>query len=101
MIIRIVKMTFIPDKVNDFLNVFADAKNKILNCEGCKHVELLQDTEHQNILFTYSHWEKPEDLEKYRNSELFITTWAKTKILFAGKAEAWSLVSAPDLPLRH
>lgn len=86
-------MTFVPGKVNDFLEVFNDAKNKILSCEGCKHVELLKDIEKPGVLFTYSHWENPEHLEKYRNSELFKTTWAKTKILFAEKAEAWSLTS--------
>lgn len=91
MIIRIVKMTFVPEKVNDFLNVFNEAKNKILNCKGCKHVELLKDPERPGVLFTYSHWESPEHLEKYRNSELFKTTWANTKILFADKPEAWSL----------
>lgn len=93
MIIRIVKMTFAPDKVNNFLEIFYGAKNKILNCEGCKHVELLKDSEKPGVLFTYSHWETSEHLEKYRNSELFITTWAKTKNLFAEKAEAWSLRS--------
>lgn len=91
MIIRIVKMTFVPENVNEFLKVFNDAKNKILNCEGCKHVELLRDSERPGVLFTYSHWESPEHLEKYRNSDLFKTTWEKTKKLFAEKAEAWSL----------
>ncbi|MBI2271737.1 MAG: antibiotic biosynthesis monooxygenase [Bacteroidetes bacterium] len=91
MIIRIVKMTFVPEKVNAFLKVFNEAKNKILNSEGCKHVELLTDSECPGVLFTYSHWETPEHLEKYRKSELFKTTWANTKILFADKPEAWSL----------
>jgi quinol monooxygenase YgiN len=51
---------------------------------------LLQDENDKNIFFTYSIWENDEALQAYRNSELFETTWAKTKILFAGKPEAWS-----------
>ncbi|MCC6690425.1 MAG: antibiotic biosynthesis monooxygenase [Bacteroidia bacterium] len=91
MIVRIVKMTFATDKVADFLDVFNNAKNKILNCKGCKHLELLRDVNQPNVFFTHSHWESVPDLQTYRNSELFKATWAKTKILFAASPEAWSL----------
>jgi hypothetical protein len=30
-------------------------------------------------------------LNAYRNSELFAGVWGRTKVLFAEKAEAWSL----------
>ena len=43
-----------------------------------------------NILFTYSSWNAAEDLENYRNSELFKETWSYVKSLFEAKAEAWS-----------
>ncbi|MCC7051377.1 MAG: antibiotic biosynthesis monooxygenase, partial [Bacteroidia bacterium] len=82
MIIRIVKMSFKPELVNDFLLVFNANKNKIRNFEGCKHLSLLQQTDEPNVLFTYSHWNSEKDLENYRNSELFKNTWIKTKILF-------------------
>ncbi len=91
MIIRVVKMTFAPDKLGDFLKLFTEVKNKIQHCEGCQHLELLQDTYNTSVIFTYSHWETEAQLEKYRKSELFKTTWAKTKILFADKPEAWSV----------
>jgi quinol monooxygenase YgiN len=91
MIVRIVKMTFIPEKVEPFLQVFNEVKNKIRAFDGALHLELLQDTKHSNILITYSIWESDISLEKYRNSELFKTTWARTKILFNAPAEAWTL----------
>ena len=91
MIVRIVKMTFAPDKVDAFLNVFESSKNKIRNFEGCLFLELLQDKTNPNIFFTHSHWLAEEHLHNYRHSELFTTTWAKTKPLFKEKAEAWSL----------
>ena len=91
MIVRIVKMTFIPSHVNDFLSVFNAAKGKIFSSEGCTHLELLKETGKDNVFFTYSIWETEKDLETYRRSDLFVETWAKTKILFADKPLAWSL----------
>jgi len=91
MIIRIVKMTFEPIKVNEFLEVFNSSKQYIRNFEGCTHLELLNDINSTNIFFTYSYWNSENDLNNYRNSELFSTVWNKTKVLFAAKAEAWSV----------
>jgi len=91
MIIRIVRMIFQPEKVNDFLKVFEESKNKIRAFEGCQHVELLNDVNYRNIYCTYSIWDSEEHLNKYRFSELFKMTWAKTKPLFAEKAVAYSL----------
>lgn len=93
MIIRIVKMTFETNKVADFLSIFEASKNLIRNMEGCKHLELLNDVKTQTVFFTYSHWENENDLNIYRNSELFKSVWSKTKILFAEKPEAWSVTS--------
>jgi heme-degrading monooxygenase HmoA len=42
-------------------------------------------------MFTLSIWNKEEDLNEYRKSAFFKSTWAKTKILFCDKPEAWSL----------
>ena len=43
-----------------------------------------------NVFFTLSFWENEEALNAYRDSELFKTTWAKTKILFSDKPQAWT-----------
>lgn len=99
MIKRLVKMTFRPDAVDIFLNdVFEHSKARIRAFPGCRHMELLQQSGLPNVLFTLSLWDSPEALEQYRQSELFQTTWVKTKALFAEKAEAWSteIIDAPD-----
>ncbi|MES2395353.1 MAG: antibiotic biosynthesis monooxygenase family protein [Bacteroidota bacterium] len=93
MIIRIVKMNFKPDAVTDFLKIFDASKQYIRNMEGCTHLELLNDISSPTVFFTYSHWQTENDLNNYRNSELFEGVWGKTKILFAAKAEAWSVKS--------
>ncbi len=91
MIIRIVKMTFQPEKVNEFLTIFNDSKQLIRNMTGCKHLELLNDINSPTIFFTYSYWDSENDLRNYRDSLLFQNVWKKTKILFSVKAEAWSV----------
>ena len=95
MLIRIVRMTFQADEVPTFLEIFDQSKANIRAFEGCLHLELLQDWDKENIFMTYSHWENAEALEKYRQSDLFQTTWAKTKILFSDKPIAFSQKKYP------
>lgn len=90
MIKRLVKLTFQEDKIEDFKNIFESSKDKIKAMEGCKHVEVLQDIIQPNVFFTLSIWDTEGALNRYRDSELFKTTWAKTKILFSDKPMAWS-----------
>ncbi len=84
-------MTFDPLKVEEFLRIFEDNAEKIRNFPGCEHLELLHSCEFPNILFTYSLWETPENLDEYRRSDLFVKVWVQTKKLFTAPAEAWSL----------
>lgn len=91
MFIRIVKMSFIPEKVPDFLANFDLMKEKIRNAPGNRLLELYREKNDASVFFTYSYWETEEDLEKYRQSELFYDVWAYTKQLFNAKPEAWSV----------
>lgn len=88
---RIVKLTFQEDQVDTFLEIFEESKNKIRQMEGCEHLELWRGTTVNNILFTYSFWDSEDALNAYRHSELFKKTWAKTKVLFSDKPQAWSV----------
>lgn len=91
MLTRIVKLTFAPDKVSDFLKAFDERKEMIASFDGCSSVELLRDINNPNIFFTYSKWTNEQSLDNYRNSELFNTVWNMVKPWFAGKPEAWSV----------
>lgn len=90
MLIRIVRMSFKPEELDNFLKLFDSKKEKIRAFPGCRHLELWQDHELKNVFCTYSHWDADEDLQNYRNSELFRDLWSKTKILFSEKAIAYS-----------
>ena len=91
LLIRIVRLTLQPEKVAEFLANFEANKAAIRSQPGCQRLELLRDYELENVYLTYSYWEHPDDLENYRQSELFKGIWARTKPLFADKPIAWSV----------
>lgn len=91
MLIRIVKLTFKSENSVKFEQIFKETKRYIQDFEGCISLELLQDKTNPNIFFTYSQWASEEHLNKYRNSDFFNNVWSKTKVLFDGKPEAWSM----------
>jgi quinol monooxygenase YgiN len=91
MITRIVKLTLQPDKIANFMDIFAEVKDTIADFDGCHHVELLQDIHSPHIFFTYSIWEDEHFLNHYRFSDFFKQTWERSKLLFSKKAEAWSV----------
>lgn len=91
-LVRVVKMHFNPDFIEDFKTLFNHTKSKIKAFEGCTDVKLFQHETDPSIFFTISNWDSAAHLAAYRQSELFIHTWAKVKPNFAHKAEAWSLL---------
>ncbi|MEQ8705253.1 MAG: antibiotic biosynthesis monooxygenase family protein [Phaeodactylibacter sp.] len=91
MIKRIVKLTFQPEKTDDFRAIFENSKALIRSFPGCHHLELWCNKNQPEVFFTYSYWEDEAALDRYRHSDLFKRTWAQTKVLFGGKPEAWSV----------
>ena len=90
-IVRIVKMVFKKDEINNFQQLFGERKERIRHFAGCKHLELWQHETEKNIFFTYSIWDNEECLDRYRFSTFFKETWSLTKALFSEKPEAWTL----------
>lgn len=97
MIIRIVRMSFKKEERQNFLAVFDASKNKIRAFRGCQYLSLHQDHHDENVFYTLSHWNTQEDLDSYRASALFKDTWARTKVLFADKPQAFSLEKMDEL----
>ena len=95
MIVRFVKMTFHDHWVDDFEVLFWQKQTLISRFSGCRSVELLRSISTKEkggtIYFTRSIWDSEEDLNNYRSSELFKSTWASTKALFSDRPEAWTL----------
>ena len=98
MFVRIVKMSFHPEHIDKFLANFERKKGFIRNSSGCRLLELYRGKQDENIFFTYSYWEKEEDLENYRNSDLFKEVWAETKVLFNDRPQVWSVDKVVSLP---
>ena len=91
MFVRIVKMSFHQEHIAAFLSIFEEKKQFIRAFEGCKLLELYQDKSNPDLFFTYSYWNTAQDLENYRNADLFKDVWTETKALFNAKPEAWSV----------
>ncbi len=91
-ITRIVRLSFVPEKVTAFIDIFDSSKDAISAFPGCQGVVMMRDVDHDHVYYTYSLWVSNEALQSYRESELFNTTWAKTKVLFNDKPLAFSLI---------
>ena len=63
MLLRTVRMTFAPDRLGDFLALFAEARPKIAAAPGCRHLELWQDARFPNVLTTFSRWDDDAALQ--------------------------------------
>lgn len=92
-LLRIVRMSFQPDLLPEFLALFQETKPKIASMPGCICVELKHDIALPHVLYTLSHWQSEAHLNSYRHSALFVETWTKTKAMFQDKAQAYSLVN--------
>ena len=88
---RVVKLTVEIDKRELFISLYKERAKKISSFEGCISVDLLEDRYNKAVFFTISFWESEEQLNAYRNSEFFETTWKTVKPLFSDKALAWTL----------
>jgi quinol monooxygenase YgiN len=91
MITRIVKLTFKPELISEFLTEFDKVKTRVVNSDGCLSMKLLQHQSNPCEFFTHSIWINETALENYRCSETFIQLWSTIKPMFASKAEAWTL----------
>jgi quinol monooxygenase YgiN len=91
MITRIVKLHFQEEKVTDFLSLFDQVVTKVNAFPGCQEMHMLRDINNPTVFITHSLWDSEEDLNKYRDSELFQSIWPTIKPWFAEKPQAWSL----------
>ncbi|MBK9759073.1 MAG: antibiotic biosynthesis monooxygenase [Flavobacteriales bacterium] len=99
MMVRVVKMTFRPEEVTTFQDLFEGWRHRIIAFPGCIQLQLLHDQADRRIFFTYSEWNTPADLEAYRKSDVFASVWPVVKKLFASPAEAWSVDREHCMPV--
>lgn len=95
MIHRIVQLRFRAEATTEFTAIFEASHEQIRRFPGCRHLELWRDRDDPRRFFTYSRWDSAAALEAYRHSDLFRTTWAKTKVLFSDRPVAYSLDGWP------
>lgn len=91
MITRLVKLSLQVDKASQFEALFYQTQTLIEEFEGCHKTNLFKVSGSTSQYFTISYWNTEQDLENYRNSQLFRNVWSQVKPLFSEKAEAWTL----------
>lgn len=90
MIRRIVHLSFREEAIESFLSIFEESCQAIRTFPGCCELTLLQDAEQPGRFTTCSLWDDEAALEAYRQSDLFRSTWDRTKVLFADRPSAIS-----------
>ena len=95
--IRIVRLTFKPEHIEAFSNLFNERKERIRGFEGCSLLELWQDKENPGIFYTYSLWDDHSNLDDYRLSAFFRETWSTVKTWFAAEPIAFSAYKIQQL----
>ncbi len=90
MLARLVRMHFQPDKVDEFLALYAAARPVILAQPGCYSVQLVRQHDNPHAFATWSLWHDTAALEAYRTSAFFSTVWPQVKALFRLPADAVS-----------
>ena len=99
MLVRTVRMPFRPDRLEEFLDgVFRPSAPHIRAFPGCRHLALWRDERFANVLTTYSLWDDAAALARYRESDLFRATWARTTPLFAAAPVALSHYEVEEAP---
>ena len=90
MIVRLVRLTLAPDRLEAFDAMFWQHHADIQSQPGCHGVELLGDPEDARVRLTLSRWSSEEALNQYRASALFGQIWPVTKAMFAAPPRAWT-----------
>lgn len=84
-------MHFKVEHIETFISIYESSRHLIRGFDGCEHVELLRDENNPAIFFTFSRWLSTAHLEAYRQSDIFNGVWARTKVLFDDKPQAWTV----------
>jgi len=88
MIYRYVRLRFDESSEDEFREIFKVSQPKIMSFPGCHSVELWKGGPGE--FATFSLWDSEDDLNHYRESDLFKATWAKVKLMFNDRPFAQS-----------
>lgn len=97
-LVRIVRLSFREEHLDDFLQFYAQVQPQIAAFEGCMEVQAFRDNEQHTVIYTMSRWTNAAYLENYRQSDFFRDTWAQVSRWFEEKPQAFSLVPLQVIP---
>ena len=98
MIVRLVELFIQEDKLDLSRQMLSRVAPKVRQFSGCTKLRIIEDLHNPGHITTYSHWHSEDDLNAYRNSDVFKDFWREIKPLFAERARAWSSTTLHHLP---
>jgi quinol monooxygenase YgiN len=100
MIVRLVSLSFKPDKLEEFKQLYEEVVHQIRAHPGCLFVQLVTDTGGQGDCYTISHWRSQESLDAYPHSQFFRGVWPRIKEMLREKPWAQSCTILIDDPVK-
>ncbi len=97
-LIRLVRLTFKHDFIESFLELYKSHHDLLVKQAGFHSVILINDLDQPNVFLTLSLWRSKDHLERYRQSEVFSSTWSKIKPWFANPPVVQNLRQI-DIPI--
>lgn len=79
MIVRLVSLKFHPQHRERFLQLFEQVYPQIRARPGCLALHLVAEADGAADFLTISIWRSPEDLEAYRQSDVFGEVWPQVR----------------------
>lgn len=101
MIIRLVSLKFNPEHREEFLQLFEQVYPRIRARPGCLALHLVADLEASADFLTISVWRSAEDLEAYRQSDIFGEVWPQVRQMLRERARAASYRLVAGDPYRE
>ena len=93
-----VRLTFSPETVDAFDEMYVQFEARIEAWPGCQMVRSMKVPGQPCQRATLSFWETQNDLDAYRKSTLFGEVWPATKAFCAAPPEAQSYELDGDVP---
>ena len=90
MIVRLVRLKFKPEHIEEFLAFYEQSRETIRHQQGCLTLSMLRETNDEAAFCTWSTWRSGRDLQQYRRSEFFRDFWPRVRAMLREPAEAVS-----------
>jgi len=96
MITRITKFQITTEQRTAFSEFMHQFKDELISVKGCRHFDVLQDKNEDDMLFMFMIWEDDEKLEEFRASDLNRLLTRKIETFTKSEPTTWTVETVFD-----